>query len=130
MKLLQVALKKYSGYAKLVVTPGRHLLFIEQKEGVGVPVAAIRLLLPASMILQHYVRNFLMNGIMIRTMNLESLRKAFLKRVGKKFTGSAQYVGINGQRQQVHVRLATGVLTTETIKPNIIRVETWIAVNQ
>ena len=118
MKLLQVALKKYSGYAKLVATPGKHLLFIEQKEGVVVPVAAIRLLLPASMTLQHYVQNSLMNGIMIRTMNLESLRKAFLKRVGKKFIGSVQRVGISGQRQQLHVHLAMGVLTTETIKPN------------
>ena len=118
MKLLQATLKKYSGYAKLVVTHGGRLSIIELKEGAAVPVAAIRLLLPASMILQHYVQNSLMNGIMIRTMNLESLRKAFLKRVGKKFIGSVQRVGISGQRQQLHVHLAMDVLTTETIKPN------------
>lgn len=94
--LLLAALKRYSGYAKLVVTHGGRLLIIGLKGGAVVPVAAIRLLLKESMILQHYARNSLMNGIMIRTMNLESLRKAFLKRVGKRFTGSAQYVGING----------------------------------
>ncbi len=99
MKLLQAALKKYSGYAKLVVTHGGRLLIIGLKGGAVAPVVAIRLLLPVSMILQHYVRNSLMNGIMIRTMNLESLRKAFRKRVGKKFTGSVQCVDIGGQHQ-------------------------------
>ncbi len=120
MKLLQAALKKFFGYAKLVATHGGRLLIIGLKGGAVVPVAAIRLLLPVSMILQHYVQNYSMNGIMIRTMNLESLRKAFLKRVGKKFIGFAQCVDISGQHQQVHVHLVTGALTTETIKSNKI----------